>query len=79
MLSLLQPSIYLTLLAVLHHPLLPFLPTALWKTQLPSHLAWRTLSLEKAVIPAVLPPPGLRRSSRIRRRPARFEHYDTEL
>ena len=42
MLSLLQPSIYLTLLAVLHHLLLPFLPTISWTTQLPSHLALRT-------------------------------------
>ena len=36
-------------------------------------------SLEKAVFPAVPPPPGLGRSSRIRRRPARLEDYDTEL
>ena len=42
MLSLLQPSIYLTLLPVLHHLLPPFLPTALRTTQLPSHLALRT-------------------------------------
>ena len=42
MLSLLQPSISLTLLPVLHHLLPPFLPTASWRTQLPSHLALRT-------------------------------------
>ena len=36
-------------------------------------------SLEKAVILADPPPPGLRRSSRIRRCSARFEDYDTEL
>ncbi|CAH3139136.1 unnamed protein product [Porites lobata] len=43
MLSLLQPSICLTFLAVLHHLLLPFLSTASWTTKLPSHLALRTL------------------------------------
>ena len=42
MLSLLQPSIYLTLLPVLHHLLPPFLSTASWTTQLPGHLALRT-------------------------------------
>ena len=36
-------------------------------------------SLEKAVVSADPDPPGLRRSSRTRRRPARFEDYDTEL
>ena len=36
-------------------------------------------SLEKAVVSADLDPPSLRRSSRTRRRPARFEDYDTEL
>ena len=36
-------------------------------------------SLEKAVISADPDPPGLRRSSRTRRRPARFEDYDTVL
>ena len=41
-LSLPQPSIYLSLLAVLHHLLLSFLPTASWTTQLPNHLALRT-------------------------------------
>ena len=35
-------------------------------------------SLEKAVV-SVGPDPGLQRSSRTRRRPARFEDYDTEL
>ena len=39
---LLPPSISLTLLPVLHHLLPPFLPTASWRTQLPSHLALRT-------------------------------------
>ena len=34
MLSLFQPSIYLTPLTVLRHLLLPFLPTASWTTQL---------------------------------------------
>ena len=33
---------HLTLLPVLHHLLPPFLPTASWTTQLPSHLALRT-------------------------------------
>ena len=36
-------------------------------------------SLDKAVVSADPDPPGLRRSSRTRRRPARFEDYDTEL
>ena len=36
-------------------------------------------SLEKAVVSADPDPPGLRRSSRTRRRPASFEDYDTEL
>ena len=36
-------------------------------------------SLEKALVSADPDPPGLRRSSRTRRRPARFEDYDTEL
>ena len=36
-------------------------------------------SLEKAVVSADPDPPSLRRSSRTRRRPARFEDYDTEL
>ncbi|XP_073234993.1 uncharacterized protein [Porites lutea] len=36
-------------------------------------------SLEKTVVSADPVPPGLRRSSRTRRRPARFEDYDTEL
>ena len=36
-------------------------------------------SLEKAVVSADPDPPVLRRSSRTRRRPARFEDYDTEL
>ena len=35
--------------------------------------------LKKAVTSADLPPPGLRRSSRIRRPPTRFVDYDTEL
>ena len=36
-------------------------------------------SSDKAVVSADPDPPGLRRSSRTRRRPARFEDYDTEL
>ena len=36
-------------------------------------------SLEKAVVSADPDPPGVWRSSRTRRRPARFEDYDTEL
>ena len=36
-------------------------------------------SLEKTVVSADPDPPGLRRSSRTRRRPARLEDYDTEL
>ena len=36
-------------------------------------------SVEKAVISGDPLPPGLGRSSRIKRRPARFEDYDTEL
>ena len=35
--------------------------------------------MEKVVVSADSEPPGLRRSSRTRRRPARFEDYDTEL
>ena len=52
MLSLLQPSIYLTLLPELHHLLPPSLSTASWTTQLPSHLAlstapWRRQSFQQ--------------------------------
>ena len=36
-------------------------------------------SLEKTVVSADPDPAGLRRSSRTRRRPARFKDYDTEL
>ena len=36
-------------------------------------------SLEKAVVSSDPDPPGLQRSSRTRRRPVRFEDYDTEL
>ena len=35
--------------------------------------------MEKAVVSSDPDPPGLQRSSRTRRRPVRFEDYDTEL
>ena len=78
MLSLLQPSIYLTLLAVTSPA--PASPAdRIMDDTAAQPSCPEDPSLEKAVVSADPDPPGLRRSSRTRRRPARFEDYDTEL
>ena len=80
MLSLLQPSIYLTLLSTPLHSTPPAFPAnRIMDDTAAQPSCPEDPSLEKAVILADPPPPGLRRSSRIRRRSARFEDYDTEL
>ena len=78
MLSLLQPSIYLKLLAVTSPA--PASPAdRIMDDTAAQPSCPEDPSLEKVVVSADPDPPGLRRSSRTRRRPARFEDYDTEL